>query len=122
MPPRLRVLIAHPNETVLAALGALVESCDQAELVGLAGTSERLEELANRTAPDVIVTGLPVWRAEVSEAVHRLKRDLPGSYLIATTDDSDGPYRTLARAAGVDEVLGNLEFGDRLRDLLEARV
>jgi DNA-binding NarL/FixJ family response regulator len=122
MPPRLRVLIAHPNETVLAALGSLVECCEQAELVGLAASSERLEELASQTTPDVIVTGLPVWRAEVSEAVHRLKRGLPDSYLIATSDDTDGPYHTLARAAGVDEVLGNLEFGERLRGLLEARV
>ncbi len=115
---RRRVLIAHPDETILAALAGLVGSCDRAELVGQAGTPDLLEELAARTEPDVVVTGLPVWRPEVSDAVRRLKRSRPGCYVLATTDRALGPYLALAMTSGADEVLTDLDCGDRLRAVL----
>ena len=115
-----RVLIAHPDETVLAALAGLVGSCDGAEVVAQVRDADQLVEAADRTDPEVVVAGLPVWRGEMFDAVRRLKQARPGCYVIATADWPHGPYLTLARAAGADEVLGHLDCADRLRAFLVA--
>jgi DNA-binding NarL/FixJ family response regulator len=113
-----RVLIAHPDETVLAALAQLVGGCGGAELVGQVSAVETLAEAAARTEPDVVVTGLPVWRGDAFDALRRLKRERPACYVMATADWPHGPYRTLALAAGADEVIAHLDCADRLRAVL----
>jgi DNA-binding NarL/FixJ family response regulator len=117
---RRRVLIAHPDAPLLAALARLVAGCPGAELVGQVSDAGRLVETAALTKPDVVVLGMSVHQGEMFDAVRRLRLACPTCYLIATADWPHGPFLALARSAGVDEVIGHLDCADRLRAALSA--
>lgn len=102
----LRVLLADDHAVVREGLKALIEAEPGLELVGEAADGETACREAARLRPDVVVMDISMPGLGGAAATERLKRECPGTRVVALTAHEDGGYvRRLLEAGASGYVL-----------------
>ena len=97
-----RVLIADGHAILRESVSALLALAPDFEIVGHAGSIEEAAELAERLAPDLILTDLSLASSGGAQSVMELKRRCPRARLVVlTASDSEDCIRA-SLAAGAD--------------------
>ncbi|HXV74931.1 MAG TPA: response regulator transcription factor [Candidatus Polarisedimenticolaceae bacterium] len=102
----IRILIAEDQALVLGALGALLEIERDIEVVGRAGDGRQALELAERLAPDVVLTDIEMPRMTGLELVAAMReRRLAARAIIVTTFARPGYLRRALEAGAAGYLL-----------------
>jgi DNA-binding NarL/FixJ family response regulator len=97
----LRVLVADDHPVFLDGLGLLVESMEQAIVVGRAQDGERAVETAISTQPDVVVMDLHMPGMNGVEASRRIVQAVPQARVLVLTmfDDDESVFAAMRAGA-----------------------
>jgi DNA-binding NarL/FixJ family response regulator len=99
--PMIRVLVVDDHRVVTETLAAVIDSQDDLECVGVAGTVSEMLDLAAERRPDVVI--MDVWLPGVDgiEGARRLLAIRPSVRVVAFSGDSDDDLVARAAEAGV---------------------
>jgi DNA-binding NarL/FixJ family response regulator len=98
---RIRVLVADDHARIRAALGLLLGSLEDVEVVGFAVDGAQAVDLACRLAPDVVVMDISMPGVDGIEATRRIVEANPGLKVVTLTacrERQDEAYRAGAAA------------------------
>lgn len=119
-----RVLVMEQEEDLRHWLGRLLAQTDGFEVVGFLGKDAALDREARRLTPHLILLDTHSAGQLAPGTLARLRKDVPGIYVVLM-DLEEGPhYERLAQKAGADGFLSKArvpESLDRLRAQLAMR-
>ncbi|MGW7291782.1 response regulator [Streptomyces xiamenensis] len=104
----LRVLLADDQALLASAFRLLIDSCDDMEVVGIAGDGAEAVELARATRPDVIVMDIRMPVLDGLAATREIRGDesLKNTRVLILTTFEIDEYVAEALRAGADGFLG----------------
>lgn len=121
---RVRVLVVDQDEDLRHWLGRLLDRMEGFATVGFCTPEQDLAAECQRLAPHLILMDTHSATRLASGTLARLRKSLPGLYVVLM-DLEEGPgYERLAKRAGADGFLCKArvpESLDRLRSLLRGR-
>jgi PAS domain S-box-containing protein len=99
---RLRVLLADDHKIVREGLRSLLRDQPDVEIVGEATNGREAVDLANQLQPDVVIVDvlMPVMSGE--ETARQIKRDLPGTRIVALSMREEPEIRERMCQAGAE--------------------
>ena len=113
MPPN--ILVVDDNASIRYLIRSLLENTGYA-VCGEAEDGADAIEKAKQLKPDLICLDLSMQRMNGAEAASVLKRLMPAVPIILFTMHEDSLGQSLARAVGVDKVLGKPDGMSRLTE------
>jgi len=121
-----RVLIVDDHAVLRAGLRLLLESQDDMEVVGEAGTVAQAIEVARSAAPQVITLDLVMPGPSGVASVERLRSVAPGAHIVILTMHDDPAYVRAAIAMGaagfVNKSAADTELIAAIRAVARGRV
>ncbi|MBI4797226.1 MAG: response regulator [Desulfarculus sp.] len=122
---RVRVLVMDQDEDLRHWLGRLLDRTEGFENVGYCADSSELAAMSQRLEPHLILLDTHSAAQLAPGTLGRLRKSLPGLYVVLM-DLEEGPaYDRLAKRAGADGFLCKArvpEALERLRSLLQDRL
>jgi len=109
------ILVVDDNASIRYLIRSLLESTGYT-VCGEAEDGTNAIEKAKQLKPDLICLDLSMPRMNGAEAASVLKRLMPGVPIILFTMHEDNVGKHLARAVGVDKVLGKPDGMSRLTE------
>src|SRR5512147_54785 len=86
----IRVLICDDQDVVREGLQAILKSCKEIEVVGLAGDGDEALQMIPSAKPDVVLMDLKMPVMNGIQATHHIRTQYPEVYvLVLTTYDAD---------------------------------
>jgi len=85
----IRVLLSSRHKVVSEGIAAVLRTHHDMNLVGMADTDERTQELCSQVEPDVILIGMHANGHQDLNLMHRLSLHLPVKNMVAFSGDSD---------------------------------
>ncbi|MGL5865855.1 MAG: response regulator [Dermatophilaceae bacterium] len=111
----IRMLFADDHDAIRIAVGALVGSEPDIELVATAASGEAAVELADFHRPDLVLMDLSMPGQGGLWALTEIRRSWPAIALVVLTSDGRAATRRAVWAAGADQlVLKDQPVGDLL--------
>ncbi len=96
----IRVMLVDDHAVVRSGLSAFLLAYDDLELVGEAGSGEEAVRLCDHAQPDVVLMDLAMPAMGGLEATRRIRREFPGTKVLAVTQYDDSEYVIPVIAAG----------------------
>ena len=115
---RLRVLLAEDHAIVREGLRALLEAQPDVEVVGEAADGREALDAAKELGPDVVVMDISMPGLNGARATEAIRRDCPGTRVLALTAHEDKGYlRQLVQAGASGYLLKRAASQDLIHAL-----
>jgi DNA-binding NarL/FixJ family response regulator len=128
----MRVVIADDQRVVREGLGTIVDSIEQAEVVGLAASGAEALDLVGQHHPDVVLMDLRMPVMDGAEATQAIRARFPRTQVVVLTTYADdesvfgalsaGAIGFLTKDAGRDDIRRALEAAAAGQSVLDADV
>jgi DNA-binding NarL/FixJ family response regulator len=109
-----RVLIVDDDLEVRWLVAFVLRRDPHVTLVGEADDGEAAIELVRQERPDVVVIDVMMPRVDGIEATRRIKREWPGTKVLALTSLTDDETRRAAFVNGADSFLNKRDIASTL--------
>ncbi|MGL5862120.1 MAG: response regulator, partial [Phycicoccus sp.] len=103
--PMIRIVLADDHDAIRRAVGALIGSEPDLELVATAASGEAAVALAGVHTPDIVLIDLSMPGRGGVWALHEIHGAHPGTALVVLTSDGRAGTRRAALAAGADRLV-----------------
>ncbi|GAA1984867.1 response regulator [Kitasatospora viridis] len=110
----IRLLLADDQPLVRAGLRLVTADAEDLEVVGEAGTGTEAVELAERTAPDVVLMDIRMPQLDGIEATRRIRERTASKVLMLTTFDEDENVYAALRAGAAGFLVKDMVLDDIL--------
>lgn len=98
--PRIRVLLVDDHRVITETLASVIDSLDDLECVGVAGTVSEMLDLVAEEHPDVVIMDVRLPGVDGIEGTRRLCALHPSVRVVAFSGDTDEELRIQAADAG----------------------
>lgn len=129
---KIRVMVVDDHEMVRRGICSYLETEDDMEVVGQAGSGKEAIRLANQLKPDVILMDLIMEDGTGIEASEQIKRDLPQVQIIILTSYIDeslifpaleaGVLSYLLKTSQADEIVDAIRLATKREAVIEPKV
>lgn len=115
MSEQIRILIADDHPLLTTGLKMTLEQWEEFEVVGIAANGLEAVALCEKSKPHIVIMDMQMPKMSGSEAIERIKRDIPGVRILAFTTFDDSETVSRAMAAGCDGFLLKVIAPEKLR-------
>jgi NarL family two-component system response regulator LiaR len=132
MMEKIRVMVVDDHEMVRRGICSYLETEDDLEVVGQAGSGRSAAEMARKLKPDVILMDLIMEHGTGVEATTEIKRDLPDVQIIILTSYIDenlifpaleaGALSYLLKTSQADEIVDAIRLAVKQEAVIEPKV
>jgi DNA-binding NarL/FixJ family response regulator len=119
-PRSIRVLVVDDHEVVRRGTRELLDRADGIEVVGEAQDGQEAVALTQRLRPDVVLMDVAMPNVNGVEATRAIKRELPGTAVLALSAYDDDPYVFALLEAGAAGYLLKNVRGSQLIEAVRA--
>ncbi len=97
------MLLVDDHRVITDTLAAVIDSLDDLECVGVAGTVSEMLDLVAEHQPDVVIMDMRLPGADGIEGTRRLRALHPSVRVVAFSGDADEELRARAAEAGASD-------------------
>lgn len=98
MSDMIRVLLADAHTLTQLGVHSLLDSNEEIEVIGIAGTLEEAHRLCDQHQPDVLVLSLNLPHQDLSQTIDLIKHICPPTQVMMLTSEANVPVQTLLTA------------------------
>ena len=125
MDNKVRILIVDDNPVLREGLKSILSNSTTFDIVGEAGDGQEAVEVVAKLHPDLVLMDLSMPRMDGIAATREIKKEWPGTKILAFTVHKTPEYQTAAMEAGADGYLvkdsSRTELIQSIRDALDGK-
>jgi len=113
-----RVLLVDDHAMVRQGLRAVLDAYPDLFIIGEAADGREAVSIAKKRTPDVIIMDINMPRMDGIEATRRIKKEQPGTVIIAVSVNDTPDIRESLQKAGASAFVSKDEAGERLYETI----
>lgn len=113
-----RVLLVDDHAMVRQGLRAVLDAYPDLFIIGEAADGREAVSIAKKRTPDVIIMDINMPRMDGIEATRRIKKEQPGTVIIAVSVNDTADIRETLQKAGASAFVSKDEAGERLYETI----
>jgi DNA-binding NarL/FixJ family response regulator len=113
-----RVLLVDDHAMVRQGLRAVLDAYPDLFIIGEAADGREAVSIAKKRTPDIIIMDINMPRMDGIEATRRIKKEQPGTVIIAVSVNDTADIREALQKAGASAFVSKDEAGERLYETI----
>ena len=113
-----RLIVVDDHALVRKGMEGMLQGEPDLEIVGEAADGREAVSIAKKRTPDVIIMDINMPRMDGIEATRRIKKEQPGTVIIAVSVNDTADIRETLQKAGASAFVSKDEAGERLYETI----